>query len=315
MRDPAAAESQWCEYEEGLPVASFVVDAVVLGSVYTLFALGLTLSWGVLGILNLAHGEVFVFGALGVYLLTQRVALPIWLLLPIAMLLGGLLSLALELLAFRPVRRRARDHRQAELGMIIASVGAGAALIVVAEDITGGAVGTFGREVFAVERLRIAGVEITNLEILIIAVSLVLAVGLAVFVSRSRHGRALRALAHDPYTTGLLGISGDRLAAITMFVAGALAGAAGVLLTIQLNAVEAGLGELLILKAFAVIILGGVGSVWGAIAGAYIVAAAEIATVALFSPSLREGVVFGLILVILLLRPQGLFSKGAWQRA
>ena len=94
-------------------------------------------------------------------------------------------------------------------------------------------------------------------------------------MTRTRHGRALRALAQDPYTCGLMGISPTALAAATMFVSGALAGVAGVLLAMQLNTVEARLGEPLLLKAFAVIILGGVGSVQGAIAAAFILALAE----------------------------------------
>ena len=134
-------------------------------------------------------------------------------------------------------------------------------------------------------------------------------------MTRTRHGRALRALAQDPYTCGLMGISQNALAAATMFVSGALAGVAGVLLAMQLNTVEARLGEPLLLKAFAVIILGGVGSVQGAIAAAFLLALAETVTDVYIGTSVRDAVAFGLIILLLLFRPQGLFSRVAWQRA
>jgi branched-chain amino acid transport system permease protein len=112
-----------------------------------------------------------------------------------------------------------------------------------------------------------------------------------------------------------MGISQNTLAATTMFVSGALAGVAGVLLAMQLNTVEARLGDPLLLKAFAVIILGGVGSVQGAIAAAFLLALAETVTDVYIGTSVRDAVAFGLIILLLLFRPQGLFSRVAWQRA
>jgi branched-chain amino acid transport system permease protein len=294
---------------------NYVVDAVVLGSIFTLFALGLTLSWGVLQILNLAHAEVFMLGAIGAYWITERVILPLWVVLPASMLLAGTVNLLLELLIFRRIRRRLAHDRSAELAMVIASVGAGSALVVLAENVVGRVAVGLDQDVFRVERFEVAGVSLTNIEVLVVAAALGIGVGLGAFVRVSRHGTALRALAYDAHTCGLLGVSENRLASATMFVSGALAGLAGVLLALYLNAADPYMGQSLLLKAFGAIIIGGVGSVWGAMLGAYLIAGAEIATAVAISASLRDAVAFGLILLLLLLRPEGLISRGAWQRA
>jgi branched-chain amino acid transport system permease protein len=296
-------------------MSQHLLDAVVLGSIYTLFALGLTLSWGVLNVLNLAHGAIFLSGGLVAYTITKDSALPLWVVLPVAMIVAGLIAVALEVVAYRPLRARVGDIHAAELPMLIASVGAAFMLTGIGTRITGNPPVGIRDDVFHVTSHDIGGLRVTNLEVLIIVVALALGIGLAIFVRRSRHGRALRALAHDPYTCGLLGISPERMAIATMFVSGALAGTAGVLLTMQQSAIEAHSWEPLLLKGFAVIVLGGVGSVWGAILAAYVLALAEIGTVVYVSGSLRDGVAFALILLLLLFRPQGLFTRTAWQRA
>lgn len=296
-------------------MSGYILDAIVLGAIYSLFSLGMTLSWGVLNVLNLAHGAIFMFGALIAYLITKDSGMSLLLALPIAAVGAGLIAVALEVAAFRQIRRRVADESGAELAMLIASVGAGAMLVAAAQNITSNQIVSIDESTFTVHQYSLAGLEVTNVELLILGTCGVLSVALAAFIARSRHGRALRALAVDPYTCGLMGVSADRLATITMFVSGALAGVAGVLLALQLSVVEAHMGDGLLLRAFAAIILGGIGSIGGAIAGAFVLAFAETFTVAYISPDLRDAVAFALILLLLLLRPQGLFSRVQWQRA
>lgn len=296
-------------------MAQHLLDAVVLGSIFTLFALGLSLSWGVLNVLNLAHGAIFLMGGLTAYVITDGNDLPLVVVLPAAMLVSGLLAVALEVVAYRPLRERVGDPHKAELPMMIASVGAAFMFTAIGVEITGNMPVGVNPAVFEVSGFDVLGLRVTDLEILIVVVALVFGGGLAWFVARTRHGRALRALAQDPYTCGLLGISPARMAFITMFVSGAFAGTAGVLLALQQSAIEAHSWEPLLLKGFAVIVLGGVGSVYGTIAAAYLLAITEIVTVSYITPSLRDAVAFALILVLLLLRPQGLFAKTAWQRS
>lgn len=306
---------RWCPAHGNGAVSGYLLDAVVLGAIYSLFALGMTLSWGVLNVLNLAHGAIFMFGALIAYLITKDGGMALVLALPIAAIGSGLIAVALELVAFRRIRRTVDDEGGAELAMLIASVGAGAMLIAAAQNITSNEIVAIDDATFTVKQYEVLGLDITNVEVLIIVVGAILSATLALFISRSRHGRALRAMAFDPYTCGLLGVSSNRLATVTMFVSGALAGVAGVLLALQLSVVEARMGDGLLLRAFAAIVLGGIGSVGGAIAGAFVLAFAETFTVAYISTDLRDAVAFALILLLLLLRPQGLFSRVQWQRA
>ena len=297
-------------------MAQQLVNAIALGSIYMLFAIGLSLSWGILNVLNLAHGAILMFGALSAYLIARDIGdLPLFVVLPVAMILCGLVAVLLELLAYRPIRQRVSDLHNAELAMLIASVGAASIIVAIAEDITSNAVVSIGSGVFTVESWEVLGVRITNIEVVVFVLAVALSGLLAWFVARTRNGRALRSLAADPYMSGLMGINPNRMASLTMVVSGAIAGAAGVLLAIQLDAFDARMGEPLLLKAFAVIILGGVGSIMGAVAGAYLLALTETIMVAYIAGGLQDAVAFALIIVLLLLRPQGLFAKVGWQRS
>jgi branched-chain amino acid transport system permease protein len=295
-------------------VAQQFLNALVLGSIYAMFALGLTLSWGILNILNLAHGSVFMVGGLVAWRLTKDHAYSIALVLPVAMIVSGVLAVILERLVFRPIRRRYADATAAELGMLIASVGAATIPVTVAVKLTHDEVQSLTSNLLTIHTWTVAGLKITNIALVIIVLAFVLSAGLALFVRRTKYGVALRAMAYDPDTCGLMGISADRLAALTMFVSGALAGGAGVLLAIQLGSFQPRIGEPLLLKAFAVIILGGVGSIGGGVLAAYLLAIVETAMLAYIDPSLKDTVAFVLIIVLLLIRPQGLFGRVALER-
>jgi branched-chain amino acid transport system permease protein len=291
------------------------VNALILGSIYALFGLGLTLSWGILNVLNLAHGAIFMSGGLVAWLVTKDHGYSIVLVLPLAMLVTGSAAVVLERLVFRPIRHRYADASTGELAMLIASVGAAAVPTTIALKLTEGQVKAVSDTMLSVHTWTIAGIQITNIGALIIVLAVLLSAGLALFVKRSKHGQALRALAFDPQTCALMGVSPDRLASLTMFVSGALAGAAGVLLAVQLGSFQSSLGEPFMLKAFVIIILGGVGSIGGAVFAAYFLAIVETAMVVYIDASLKDTVAFALIIVLLLVRPQGLFSRAAWERA
>jgi branched-chain amino acid transport system permease protein len=296
-------------------MAQQLTNGAVLGSIYVLFALGLTLSWGVLNILNLAHGAIFMSGGLIAWQITKEVDLPFVVLVLCSAVACGTIAVVLDVIAYRPIRRRAANAHGAELSTLIASVAAASIPIAIAAKLTKAQPVGLPDKVFNVTSTTIFGQRISNIGIAIIILALALGLALAWFVRRTRTGRALRALAFDPYACGLLGISAARLATATMFISGALAGVAGVLLAVQQDTIDANMGDPLLLKAFAVIILGGVGSIGGAIAGAYLLAFVETLTIVYVSSSLKDTAAFVLIIALLLLRPQGLFSREAWQRA
>jgi branched-chain amino acid transport system permease protein len=295
-----------------------LVNAIVLGAVYCLFALGLSLTWGTLNVLNLAHGAVFMFSAFTCYLITQRadVHLPIAVVLMVAVVAGALMELCLDLLVFRQIKRRSRTQGEAEMSMLIGSIGASAILVTIAEQLTADTPFTVTAAPVKASVYHLgSGVYVTNIEIIITVVALALTIGFALWIQRSQMGRAMRAIAYDAPTSGLMGISEGRMSALAMAISGATAGAAGVFLTLYLDSLTADSGSDLLLKAFAVVVLGGVGSMWGTLIGAFILAGGETLVTATTSGIWTSAVSFGLIIAVLLVRPSGLFGKVKGVRA
>jgi branched-chain amino acid transport system permease protein len=295
-----------------------LINAIVLGAVYCLFAMGLSLTWGTLNVLNLAHGAVFMFSAFTCYLITQRadVHLPIAVVLIVAVVAGALLELLLDVSVFRQIKRRSRTQGEAEMSMLIGSIGASAILVTIAEQLTADTPFTVTAVPVKASVYHLgSGVYVTNVEIVITVVALVLTVGFALWIQRSQMGRAMRALAYDAPTSGLMGISEGRMSALAMAISGATAGAAGVFLTVYLDSLTADSGSDLLLKAFAVVVLGGVGSMWGTLIGAFVLAGGETLVTATTSGIWTSAVSFGLIIAVLLVRPSGLFGKVRGVRA
>ena len=295
-----------------------LINAIVLGAIYCLFAMGLGLTWGTLNVLNLAHGAVFMFSAFTCHLITQRadVHLPIAVVLIVAVVAGALMELGLDLLVFRQIKRRSRTQGEAEMSMLIGSIGASAILVTVAEQLTADTPFTVTAVPVKASVYHLgSGVYVTNVEIVITVVAPVLTVGFALWIQRSRIGRAMRALAYDAPTSGLMGISEGRMSALAMAISGATAGAAGIFLTVYLDSVTADSGSDLLLRAFAVVVLGGVGSMWGTLIAAFVLAGGETLVTATTSGSWTGAVSFGLIIAVLLIRPSGLFGKVKGVRA
>jgi branched-chain amino acid transport system permease protein len=290
-----------------------LINAIVLGAIYCLFAMGLGLTWGTLNVLNLAHGAVFMFSAFTCYLITQRadVHLPIAVVLIVAVVAGALLELGLDLLVFRQIKRRSRTQGEAEMSMLIGSIGASAILVTVAQQLTADTPFTVTAVPVKASVYHLgSGVYVT-----IAVVAPVLTAGFALWIQRSRMGRAMRALAYDAPTSGLMGISEGRMSALAMAISGATAGVAGVFLTVYLDSVTADSGSDLLLRAFAVVVLGGVGSMWGTLIGAFVLAGGETLVTATTSGIWTSAVSFALIIVVLLVRPSGLFGKVKGMRA
>ena len=294
-----------------------LVNAIVLGSIYCLFALGLSLTWGTLNVLNLAHGAVFMFAGFTCYLFTQHLGwnLPIPVLVILAMAVGAVIELALDLLVFRPVQKRTVDAAQAELSMLIASIGAASIPVVIAQKVTTDSQFTVTKHSDTGGVHHFLGAVVTDIDVAIVVVTIGLTVALGFWVSRTRSGRALRALAIDPETSGLMGISKGRLSALALSLSGASAGMAGVFLGVYLSNLSPESGQDLLLKAFAAVVLGGVGSVWGTMLGAFVLAGGETLVTATTSGTWTDAVSFAIIIVVLLFRPQGLLGQVKVDRA
>lgn len=280
-----------------------MVNGLTLGSTYSLVALGYTLIMGVLDIINMAHGEVFMFGAyIGLTLVTYF-NVNIFVAMLAAALTGGLLGLILERVALRPLRRKAVSH----LAPLISTIGVSIFLESLALRIFGPQSRAFPAAFTTI--YKIGPLTITLVQIVILAVAFSLMLVLRFWLDKTKMGKALRATAENIETANLLGVNTNRIIVLTVSLASGLGAIAGVLVGLSVNAVEPTMGISMGLKGLAVLILGGMGNITGAMFGGLILGIAEVFTVAYGASSYRDAVAFGMIILILFIRPQGLFGS------
>jgi branched-chain amino acid transport system permease protein len=287
-------------------LAQQLVNGIVVGAVYSLFSLGFTLIFGMHRILNLAHGAVFMWGALIGYFCVTSAGISLLPAFVAAVVGAGILSVALDLLVYRPLRKRNGD----EFGTIIAGIGANLVLMSIAQQITNAQALRFPFGIFPVVFYRIEslGLRISLQQIVIVGTVAVLTIGLLAYLFKTRIGTDARAVAINEQTSTLLGVNANLVYLSTFFIAGALAGAAGVILGIAFNSVSYIMGEPIMLQAFVVIVLGGLGSVVGAIFAGLLLGIIQTITVVYISSELSDAIVFGLLFLVLLLRPNGFFA-------
>lgn len=289
-----------------------LINGLFIGSVYGLFAVGYTLVFGVLDILNLAHPAVFTLGGLSALYLVERLGLAIWQAFPIAVLFAGLLGLLLDRVAFAPLRGRADTN----FSGLISSIAMAIIFESVAMSIFGSHTVRFPVNTVTPHIWRFAGVTITSLQVEIVAVAFIMMIGLTQFLKHSRTGKAIRAVAENDRMARLLGIHVDGIIAFTFFISSALGGSAGILFGLYFDSMSPDMGRAIELKGLAVIILGGMGSIPGAIAGGLAFGLSEVLTVAITGTSnLRDAVAFAVLFAILLLRPSGLLGRGRSREA
>ena len=292
-------------------LAQQFINAISLGGVYALFALGFTLVFGVLGVVNLAHGAVFMLGAYSALQAVMLLQLPLPAAMLIAMLITGAAGWLLDKLIFAPLRARQAPH----LAPMIATIGVAITLNSAIEGFFGAENLRFPVEALPAQTLSIAGAQTTWLEVEIVFLAFVL-MGLLLWgLKRTRIGCALRGLAESPKAAAFLGINIEGLFRLTSVIAALLGGAAGVLIALYANAVFPLMGQPMLHKGIAVVILGGMGDIRGALLGGFFLGFAEVFSVAYIGSTMRDAVAFGLLFVILLLRPQGLFGSAAQRHA
>ena len=285
-------------------IAQQLLNGLVVGAVYALFALGFTLVYGVQKILNLAHGGVFMWGAVTGYFVVTRAGMPLWSALVIAMAAAGLLGMVLETVAFRPLRRRKGD----DLSTLVASIGANLILVNLAQQVTNSRIESFPFGTFPIVIYRVAGLVISLQTIVILGCVTLLVGMLGWYLFRTRFGTEVRAVAVNERTATFLGISPQSVFLQTFFIAGAMAGAAGVILGVAFNSVSYNMGEPMMLRAFVIIVLGGFGSVSGAVVASLILGVVQALSVALLSSALSDAIMFGVLILLLLVKPTGLFA-------
>ena len=285
--------------------AQQLINALSLGSVYALFALGFTLVFGVLGVINLSHGAIFMLGSYAALLLVEKLAMPLWLASLAAMLVTGTIGLLVDFVVLRPLRKRNAPH----LSPMIASIGVAIMLTNLAQGLFGAENKRFPAGTIPEQSITFRDLNVTAVQLGIVASSFALMLVLLGVMRRTQLGRALRAIAESPKAAALLGIHVEALFLLTSFAAAALGGVAGVLVGLSFNAISPFMGQPMLHKGIAVIILGGMGDIRGALIGGLFLGFAEVMSVAYLSSDFRDAVAFGLLFLILLVRPSGMFGK------
>lgn len=281
-----------------------VVNGFTLGSTYAVIALGYTLIFGVLNIVNMAHGEIFMIGAFVGLMLVTKFNVGIFGALVGAMVAGAILGYLLERIALRPLRRKAVSH----MAPLISTIGVSIFLESLSLKIFGPQAQSFPA-VYAGQLFDLGPVKISFIQIVILGVSIALMLALRFWLAKTKLGKSIRATAENIETAGILGVDTSKVIVMTVMLASGLGAVAGVLVGLAFNAVEPTMGISMGFKGLAVLILGGLGNITGAMVGGFILGLAEVFSVAYGSSSYREAVAFGMIMVLLFLRPQGLFGS------
>jgi branched-chain amino acid transport system permease protein len=292
-----------------------LINALSLGTIYSLFALGYALVFSVLGVLNLAHSAIFTSGAVIGLLLVNLYNAPLGLAFLGAMVGAGLLGVLLELVAFRPLRKRNAPR----ISQLISSIGAAILIVNGTQLLFTSLFGTteayFPRGLIDERPLVVGGLSLQPIRLVTLAVSLSLMLILQFLVTRTKIGLAMRAVAYNQRTSRLLGINVNLVFLFTFFVAGAFGGAGGLLYGLTFTRVTPFVGQDIALIGLTAIVLGGMGSIQGAVLGGFLVAIFQTFSIAIGSSSYRDAIVFIILFLILLVRPQGLLGQPEQNRA
>lgn len=287
-----------------MTLVSNLINGISLGSVYAIIALGYTMVYGIAKMLNFAHGDVIMVGAYMCFCSMTYLSLPPIVSILIAMVVCTLLGVIVEVLAYRPLRKAS------SLAVLITAIGVSYLLQNAALLIWGSAPKTFSSVVpFGSVSLFNGDLIITGESIVTVAACVVIMICLTVFTKKSRMGKAMRAVSEDKDAAQLMGINVNKTIAITFAIGSALAAIAGVLLCSAYPALTPTTGSMPGIKAFTAAVFGGIGSIPGAMVGGVLLGVIEIFSKSYISSELADAIVFGVLIVVLLVKPTGLLGK------
>jgi branched-chain amino acid transport system permease protein len=285
-----------------------VINGLSLGAIYALIALGYTMVYGVLRLINFAHGDVYMLGAFAGYFLANALKLDTnpSILGAILVTIGAMAACAvvgilIERFAYRPVRHHSR------LTSLITAIGV-SLFLEYGGQVVFGATPRFFPQMVRSEIYSLGGVQITNQSLLIIVVAVVMMFGLHFIVHRTKIGKAMRATSFNLPVATLMGINTDFVIAFTFALGSALAAAAGVLVALSIPRIDPLMGLMTGLKAFVAAVLGGIGNIPGAMLGGMLIGLMETALSATAYSTYRDAVAFAVLILILLVRPAGILG-------
>ena len=282
-------------------IPQLIANGIIAGGIYSLVALGYTMVYGILKFINFAHGEVFMAGAYIAWLFNVLFGVNIIIAFLISMIACGLLGFIIEKAAYKPLRNSPR------LVPLITAIGVSLFLQALALLIFGADIKTF-RTGTIEKGINILGATITKLQITIVIVSLVMMFLLHLFVKYSKTGKAIRAVADNPELASTIGINVDKVISVVFIIGSALAAVAGILIGMEQN-LQPTMGVSIGIKAFTAAVVGGIGNIYGALIGGFLIGLIENIGIWFIPSGYKDAIAFFVLLIMLFFRPQGLFGK------
>ncbi|MBQ8836144.1 MAG: branched-chain amino acid ABC transporter permease [Clostridia bacterium] len=282
---------------------SYLISGISLGSIYALIALGYTMVYGIAKMLNFAHGDVIMIGGYIAWLVFSSLGLPVWLAIICAVIVCVILGVVIEKIAYKPLRTAT------PLAVLITAIGVSYLLQNTALLTFGPASKTFTSVVPDSLGISIGGIDITGETIVTIVVTVLIMVGLTLFVNYTKSGKAMRAVSEDRGAAQLMGINVNRTISLTFAIGSALAAVAGILLCSTYPQIGPYTGAMPGIKAFTAAVFGGIGSIPGAMIGGIVLGIIENLSKAYISSQLSDAIVFAVLIVVLLVKPTGLLGK------
>lgn len=283
-----------------------LINGVQVGAIYALVALGYSMVYGIVRLINFAHGEIIMVGAYAVWFLVARLLLPAWLAVILAIVFCAALGMTIEKVAYKPLRNSAR------ISLLITAIGISFLLQNLAQLVFTANPRMFTNLFPGTVSLGAMGVPLAT--VVTILVSVVLMVGLTFLVSRTKVGRSMRAVSEDKATAELMGINVNNTISFTFGLGSGLAAIAAVLYCCSYSQISPTMGSMLGLKAFVAAVLGGIGSLPGAMLGGLLIGIFESLTKAYVSSKLADAVVFGILIIVLLIKPVGILGRGVREK-
>ncbi len=285
-----------------------IINGLSLGAIYALIALGYTMVYGIIKLINFAHGDIMMVGAyVGFFSLSVLgSSIPIAML--YAMLACAIIGVIIEKVAYKPLRNATR------IAALITAIGVSLFLEYATMYSLGPAQRVFPAEAFPAMSYKFAGLTISNKDLFVIGSAVILMMILQYMIRFTKIGKAMRAVSEDQEAAVLMGISVDRTISFTFAIGSALAAAAGVMIGIYYNTVNPLMGIIPGLKAFVAAVLGGIGIVPGAMVGGFVMGILETMVSGYGNSMYRDAVAFGVLILILLIKPTGLFGKNPGEK-
>lgn len=285
-----------------------IINGLSLGAIYALIALGYTMVYGIVMLINFAHGDIMMVGAYVSFFSISIFKTNILVAMIVAMLSSALLGIVIEKVAYKPLRNSTR------IAALITAIGVSLFLEYITIFFLGANQRVYPSEAFHVENYNFMGLLVSNKDIFIIISAVILMIILQIFIKKTKTGKAMRAVSLDKDAAMLMGISVDRTISITFAIGSSLAAAAGVMVGVYYSTVNPLMGIIPGLKAFVAAVLGGIGIIPGAMVGGFLMGILETMVSGYGSSLYRDAVAFGVLILILLIKPTGLFGKNTGEK-